>query len=285
MSTGMSLVWVALLLALASHAAAQQCVQPAPGACTVQQNIPQSCVELACVPDDASHSQQGDPGHCKPCDTRDADLGAEQCGGRACLANGHCDVGIVISPPQPIRPKFHLLIVDVTVPLVDARDARYKPIVGAGYLHQRALRSTEPVRACDGGWTSTVPSLYLDLGASLAFGGNAQNAFANAGLSWHLAGHKLAISHVSGGALYQRVGASIWELSDSTENGDRLGPYAAVGFLYNLFVRASYVWAVSHDNPHDHGAFLLSAVYMRDLIDDLVPDRFTKHIPSKYRGH
>jgi hypothetical protein len=33
----------------------------------------------------------------------------------------------------------------------------------------------------------------------------------------------------------------------------------------------------------DHGALILSLVYMRDLAGDLVPDRFRKHLPEALR--
>jgi len=60
--------------------------------------------------------------------------------------------------------------------------------------------------------------------------------------------------------------------------GLRLGPAATLGFLQNLYVRGAYVFPLS--GPVDEGAVILSAVYMRDLAADLVPDRFRKYLPE-----
>jgi hypothetical protein len=92
----------------------------------------------------------------------------------------------------------------------------------------------------------------------------------------------LALTTVSVGALYQRQGTAIWDF-DTAKNRDRVGPGVTLGFLQNVYLRGAYVFGVA--GPDDHGAAILSLVYMRDLFDDLASDRFRKYLPKAMQDH
>ncbi len=244
------------------------------GPCTYGTASP--CAPFGCVPDpadgpDVDRDQlAGLAGVCGKC-AEDAD-----CGGAKCNPDGTCARYDAPPVPGPIRPRFHLVVADVSLNAADADPP--KPIIGVGYLFQVALREAKPVVRDMGGWiTPDLPSFYANAGLSAAFAGPAQNLFVDAGVTYYAPGMPLALTTLSAGLLYQRLGPSIWNVS-SDSGSDRLGPAATLGFLQNLYVRAAYVFPLR--GPVDHGAYILSLVYMRDLAGDLVPDRFRKHLPK-----
>jgi hypothetical protein len=237
-----------------------------------------TCAPFACIPAagpevDRDAVGPNSPGFCGKC-TEDAD-----CGGAKCeVAEGTCSKYDAPPIPRPIRPHFNLVVADVSLNLADATSP--KPIVAVGYMYQVALREAKPMVRSGGGWiTPDLPTFYLNAGVSAAFAGATQNLFADAGLTYYSPGMPVALTTLSFGALYQRLGPSIW--NGASGNSDRLGPAATLGFLQNLYVRGAYVFAVH--GPVDDGAFILSLVYMRDLADDLVPDRFKKYLPEAFR--
>jgi hypothetical protein len=236
------------------------------------------CAPLACNPPanvDENMVAPGATGFCGKCRTDRA------CGGARCnLATGRCSQYDSTPPPQPVWPHFHLLVTDATFNFLDADSP--KPIVGAGYLFQGAFGKTNPQKFDGGGYfTPELPHTYWDVGASVAFAGPAQNLFANAGLTRYAPGAPLAITTLSLGLLFQRQGASIWKPANDTVNEDRLGPTASVGLLQNVFVRVSYVFPLR--GPNDHGALLVGVTYLKDLLGDLVPDRFRKFLPAQLK--
>lgn len=279
------LLWLRALTIVSFALFAERALGAAGAPCRYQENVAQTCGNLACIPANSAQPHQGDPGTCGNCGPAGVDdVGAEQCGGIACRADGTCEVSSVVSPaPVPVWPTFHLLVIDASTTLADASGYSGKPIVGAGYLFQGGLARTDPTPLPDGGWTTRVPVLYFDAGAVAAFAGNAQNLFLRLGLAAHVPSWPLGITTFGLDATYQRAGSAIWKL-DTTRNVDRLGPALSIGFLYNLFISGGYLWALNHDSPQSHGAVLLSLTYMRDLTNDLVPDQFQKYIPEKLRG-
>jgi hypothetical protein len=52
--------------------------------------------------------------------------------------------------------------------------------------------------------------------------------------------------------------------------------------MQNLYLRGAYVFGVA--GPDHHGAVIVSLVYMRDLFDDLMSDRFRKYLPESMRN-
>jgi hypothetical protein len=180
-------------------------------------------------------------------------------------------------PPESVWPHFHLLVTDAAFNFADQDSP--KPIVSAGYMFQGAFHSTHPRKFDDHGYLTTdLPHLYWNVAGTLAFAGPAQNVFVDAGITLYVPAAPLAITTLSLGAEFQRLGASVWKLGNGTENEDRLGPVASVGIIQNVFVRVAYVFPVR--GPTDHGALIVGVSYMKDLLSDLVPDRFKKFLPT-----
>jgi hypothetical protein len=249
-------------------------------ACTYDPGNANTCAPFACLPDvppgtDPFQIEAGTPGFCGRCDSD------RVCGGAQCRTDtGRCSTYDASPAPRPVWPHFNLLIADASFNFADAGSP--KPIIGAGYLFQGAFKKTHPEKFDGHGFlTPELPRLYWNAGASLAMAGPAQNAFLDAGLTLYIPSAPAAITALSLGALYQRQGASIWKLNNGTENEDRLGPMLAVGFLQNVFLRVAYVFPLR--GPTDHGAVIVGAAYMKDLLGDVVPDRFRKFLPSKLK--
>jgi hypothetical protein len=213
----------------------------------------------------------GTPGFCGKC------RNDRFCGGAMCRPDGRCSTYDASPAPTPVWPRFHLLVTNASFNFLDATSP--KPIVGVGYMFQGAFSRTEPQKFNQRGWyTPDLPRAYFNLAASIAFAGPAQNAFVEAGVTLYVPSAPAAITTLTLGAEYQRQGASIWKLGNSSENDDRLGPSVSVGFLQNVFVRASYVFPLR--GPNDHGALIVGVAYMKDLLGDLVPDRFQRFLPG-----
>jgi len=146
-------------------------------------------------------------------------------------------------------------------------------------MFQGALSKTAPQKFNQRGWyTPDLPRLYFNVAGSIAAAGPAQNVFAEAGLTLYVPSAPIAITTLTLGGEFQRQGASIWKLGNSDENTDRLGPSASVGFLQNVFLRVSYLFPLR--GPNDHGALIVGVAYMKDLLGDLVPDRFQRFLPA-----
>lgn len=261
---------------------------PAPGAQCKYRGDRAACFPYGCVPvdqngaailvDDPDLVALGKPGRCGPCTNDD------QCGGAKCRmageGTGTCAPYDDSPPPRPFRPKFGLLVADLSFNVADSTDTR--PIVSVGYLGQIALGEVRPAARPDGkGFiVENTPRWYLDGSAAAAFAGPSQNLFVTAGLTYYLYDGPIALTTVTLGALYQRQGTAIWEL-DTTANRDRLGPALTLGFMQNLYLRGGWVFGLA--GPDHHGALIVSLVYMRDLFDDLVSDRFRKYLPQAMR--
>lgn len=246
--------------------------------CTYRTNA-SVCFPYGCVAEDESETSNplfltGQKGFCALCRNDD------DCGGTMCnTQTGICAKYTDATAPGAVWPHFHLLVLDASVNLFDGTDAR--PILGTGYIFQGALGKARPVVRVDTGrgWVEPdLPTWYFSVGGSLALAGSAQNLFVDGGLTAYVPSWPFAITTVTFGFLYQRQGTSIWNVLDATENTDRIGPQLNVGFLQNLFLRASYQFSLR--GPNDHGALILSVVYMRDLLGDLMPDRFEKYLPE-----
>jgi hypothetical protein len=257
------------------------------GACTFRGDRA-ACFPYGCVPVSATGGAITDPdllplsaapGQCGPC-TNDV-----QCGGSKCITQGpdagKCQKYDGTPPPRPFRPRFGLLVADLSINFADSADTR--PIVSVGYLGQISLEEVRPAARTDGkGFIiPDTPRFYLEGGLSVAMSGPSQNLFAWAGLTYYLFNGPVALTTVSVGALYQRQGTAIWEF-DADKNRDRVGPGLALGFMQNLYLRGAYVFGVA--GPDHHGAVIVSLVYMRDLFDDLMSDRFRKYLPESMRN-
>lgn len=256
--------------------------QPATGeklACKYDPGAVSSCAPFACVADvppdtDENMITAGTPGFCGKC-TSD-----RQCGGARCKADGLCASFDPSPRPEPVWPHFHLLVTDAAFNFVDASSA--KPIVSAGYLFQGAFRKTSPQPFDQHGFvTADLPRLYWQAAAVMAMAGPAQNVFIDGGVTYYWPAGPLAINTLSLGAEYQRLGASIWKVGDADQNADRLGPALSLGILQNIFLRVAYVFHLR--GPGDHGALIVGVSYMKDLLGDLVPDRFMKFLPAKLK--
>lgn len=261
-------VWVALVACFSAVPALAEGTLGLP--CKFKIDVRESCGDYGCVVAgtmDPDMIAPGTDGTCQLCN-----LDAE-CDGLKCdRKNGTCQEEIQPAiPPQPFRPSFHLAVADVTF---DSEEG--EPIIGAGYVYQVALREAHPQPRPGGGWiTSDLPSWYGNLGISAAFAGERQNLFADAGFAYYSPGMPLLVTTLGASALYQRQGDGVWDLGDDEENTDRLGPAFTVGFLQNAYLRLSYGFPL---RGPDSGAWLLSVIYMKDLVSDLVPDRFQKFI-------
>jgi hypothetical protein len=149
-------------------------------------------------------------------------------------------------------------------------------------MFQGAFGKTHPMQLDDGGWvTNRLPRLYFALALTAAFTPDAQALGIDLGLALH-ATLIPAVSSYSISVVYQRQGATIWDFQDTTENYDRVGPALTVGFCYNLYLRFGYLWHV-RGNPTDEGSFLISVIYMRDLVNDLVPDKYRSFLPPSLK--
>jgi len=248
----------------------------APRACTYNPRDVSACAPYACNPDVPEGTPvnlvaAGTPGFCGKC-------GNDRfCGGAMCRPDGRCSSYDASPAPRPVWPRFHLLVTNAAFNFLDATDP--KPIVGVGYMFQGAFGKTDPQKFNQRGWyTPDVPRAYFNLAGSIAFAGPTQNLFAEAGFTLYVPAAPAAITALSLGAEFQRQGASVWRVADAVENGDRLGPSVSVGFLQNVFVRASYVFPLR--GPNDHGALIVGVSYMKDLLGDLVPDRFQRFLPT-----
>ncbi len=278
----LSLVLFALLLAAAPAVRAAD-DDPAGSrlSCRYDPSDGSECAPYACVPDvppgtDENMIPPGTPGFCGKCPA-----GADRfCGGAACKGNGLCAVFDHSPRPQPVWPHFHLLVTDLAVNLFDGPDS--KPMVSAGYVFQGAFTKTQPEKFDAHGYlTSDLPRNYWNVGAVMALAGPAQNVFVNAGLTRYMPSAPLFLTTVSLGAEYQRQGSSVWRVTNSDVNEDRVGPTVSIGFLQNVFVRVSYVFAVR--GPNDHGALIVGVSYMKDLLSDLVPDRLKRFLPAQFK--
>ena len=247
-----------------------------PRACKYDPRNVSACAPYACNPDvpegtSVNFVAAGAPGFCGKC-TND-----RFCGGAMCRPDGRCSTYDASPAPEPVWPRFHLLVTNAAFNFADSTSA--KPIVGVGYMFQGALSKTQPQKFNQRGWyTPDVPRLYFNLAGSAAAAGPSQNVFGEAGLTLYLPSAPIAITTLSVGAEFQRQGASVWKLGNADENTDRLGPSLSVGFLQNVFVRASYVFPLR--GPNDHGALIVGVAYMKDLLGDLIPDRFQRFLPA-----
>jgi len=238
--------------------------------CQFRMNVRDLCGDYGCVVagvTDPDLIATGTEGTCQLC------LIDAECDGLKCdRANGTCQKEIQPAiPPKAFRPSFHLAVADMTVD-----SAGGNPVVGVGYIYQVALREAHPQPRTGGGWiTSDLPSWYGSLGASAALAGERQNVFIEAGLAYYSPGMPLFLSTLGLSALYQRQGEEVWSLGDDEHNTDRLGPAFTLGFLQNAYLRLSYEFPL---RGPESGAWLLSVIYMKDLVNDLVPDRFQKFI-------
>ena len=248
----------------------------APRACKYDPRDVSACAPYACNPDVPDGTRvnliaAGTPGFCGKC-TND-----RFCGGAMCRPDGRCSTYDASPVPAPVWPRFHLLVTNAAFNFLDASSA--KPIVGVGYMFQGAFSKTEPQKFNQRGWyTPDLPRVYFNLAGSVAAAGPAQNAFAEAGVTLYLPSAPVAITTLSLGVEFQRQGASIWKIGNDSENDDRLGPSASIGFLQNVFVRASYVFPLR--GPTDHAALIIGVAYMKDLLGDLIPDRFQRFLPK-----
>lgn len=244
--------------------------------CTFDQNDTSQCRPWGCMPSppmDENMVTAGTKGFCGRC-TSD-----RFCGGAKCSL----DTGLCVSkfdsspPPRPVWPHFHLAVADLAFNFLDATSP--KPIVSAGYMFQGAFHKTAPQKYDDHGYlTTNLPSLYWTVGATIALAGPAQNVFADAGLTLYVPSAPLWITTVTLGAELQNLGSAIWKVWDSSDTEYRLGPSLSVGVLQNVFVRATYVFPLW--GATDHHALIFGVSYMKDLLADLVPDRFRKFLPS-----
>ena len=245
------------------------------------------CFPYGCIPVGAEGQvmsnpdlvSTGAPGRCGACTNND------QCGGSLCMTSGEaagtCQRYDRTPPPRAVRPFFGLLVADLSINAADS--VAMRPIVSVGYLGQIGLGKIRPAARPDnmGFIVADPPRWYIDFGGSAAFAGPTQNVFLSAGLTYYMFDGPLAITTVALGALYQRQGTAIWE-PDTSKNRDRLGPSLTVGFMQNIYLRGAYVFGM--DGPDKHGAVMLSLLYMRDLFDDLLSDRFRKYLPQAMRG-
>jgi len=263
-------------IAVAPRAAAAADGPGQPRACKYDPRNVSACAPYACSPDvpegtPVNMIPAGTPGFCGKC-TND-----RFCGGAMCRPDGRCSTYDASPAPAPVWPRFHLLVTNAAFNFADSTSA--KPIVGVGYMFQGALSKTEPQKFGQRGWyTPDLPRVYFNLGGSVAAAGPAQNLFAEAGLTLYVPSAPIAITTLTLGAEFQRQGASIWKLGNADENSDRLGPSLSVGFLQNVFLRASYVFPLR--GPNDHGALIVGVAYMKDLLGDLIPDRFQRFLPE-----
>jgi hypothetical protein len=258
-----------------------------PVAC-VYKGDPQACFPYGCVPVDEAGKPRSlanpdlvpldSAGRCGVCTIDD------ECGGAKCRKPGEAGAGTCAaykdSPvPRPFRPRFGLMVGDLSFNFADSGDP--KPILGVGFLGQISLESVRPAVRTDGpGFiVPDPPRWYGDLGATAAFSGPTQNLFVSLGVTYYL--YAGPLTTVSGGALYQRQGTAVWK-PDTDENRDRLGPSVTLGFMQNLYLRGAYVFGLA--GPDHHGAVLVSLIYMRDLFGDLVSDRFRKYLPKAMQG-
>lgn len=244
--------------------------------CTYDPSSTASCRPYACVPPpemDENMIVAGTPGFCGKC-TSD-----RMCGGAKCNTSTGLCARFEPSPrPEPVWPHFHLLVTNVTVNLADQGDA--KPIVSAGYLFLGAFHKTHPQSFNGHGYLTTdLPRFYWSASGTVALAGPSQNAFVSAALTYYVPAAPIAITTLSLGAKYQRLGASVWKLGNSSENEDRLGPFASVGFLQNAFLDVGYVFPLR--GPADHGAVLVGVSYMKDLLGNVLPDQFRKFLPAE----
>jgi len=276
-----ALLALAATAAIASPArtgAAAKAVEAAgaPRACKYDPRDVSACAPYACNPDVPATTPvnliaAGTPGFCGRC-TND-----RFCGGAMCRPDGRCSTYDASPAPQPVWPRFHLLVTNAAFNFLDATDP--KPIVSVGYMFQGAFSRTEPQKFDQRGYyTPDLPRAYFNAAASIAMAGPAQNTFIETGVTLYVPSAPVAITTLSLGGEFQRQGASIWKITNDSENEDRLGPSLSVGFLQNVFVRASYVFPLR--GPNDHAALIVGVSYMKDLLGDLVPDRFQRFLPE-----
>lgn len=242
--------------------------------CTFKDPVPAACGDLGCVVSaSVSLPQRGDPGTCGPC-TQHA-----QCDAECDLVTQRCRGRAPSPAPELVWPTFHLITVDVAMSVADQDGTQWKPIVGVGYTFEGAFSTTEPRQRSDQTWeTAEVPRWYFRAGGALAFGGPGQNLFLELGPSYYWADGLLAISSIAATVLYQRQGQDIWELTDGTENFDRLGPSLALTFLYNLTVGSAVLLPLGDSAANDSTGVLVFLRYDRDVVSDLIPDRFRKYL-------
>lgn len=245
-----------------------------------------ACFPYGCIPVDehgdlASNPDLvgiGTPGRCGPCTNSD------QCGGSLCITSGEdagkCQRYDGTPPPREVRPRFGLLVADLSLNVYDSA-ADNRPIASVGYLGQIGLGKIRPAARPDGkGFlVANPPRWYLDFGGAAAFSGPTQNLFLSGGGTFYA--FIGPITTLGGGALYQRQGTAIWR-ADTTKNRDLLGPSFTVGFMQNIYFRVAYLFGL--DRPGKPDAVMVSLLYMRDLFDDLLSDRFRKYLPQAMRG-
>jgi hypothetical protein len=199
------------------------------------------------------------------------------CGGAKC-EKGLCEKYVDPIAPRPIRPVFHL----VTTEIAFAKDTNsfagvaLHPIVGAGYQFEGAFRRVNPVKRIDGSFiAANLPKWYWHAGGSIAFSGESQNLFAELGFTYYYPAW--AVSSYSLVGLFQRSGAALWKNSAS----DRAGGAVCLHFMQNVSFKAGYLWPT---RQRGRQGMYLSIEYMKDLLGDIVPDRYRKFLPAKLAG-
>jgi hypothetical protein len=241
----------------------------------------QECLPYGCVPEDTavnrdaviSKQQAGKEvkTFCGKC-FEDAD-----CGGAKC-EKGLCKKYVDPVPPRPVRPAFHL----VTTQIAFAKDTSsfagvaLHPIIGAGYQFESAFGKVNPIKQIDGSFiAANLPKWYWHAGGSVAFSGESQNVFAELGLSYYYP--LWAVSSYSLFGLYQRSGPALWKNSSS----DRAGGAICLNFMQNVSLKAGYLWPAHGSGKR---GIYLSVEYMKDLLGDIIPDRYRKYLPKSLAG-
>jgi hypothetical protein len=258
---------VALLCSSAPSARAQQC--------SYKRDVEARCANLGCLAQPGATALPGAPGVCGACVTDD------DCGGVQCSAGQCAGRKAIVVTPEPWYPHYHLAIIDAAFDVHRHDGLGIDPIFGSGYWFRGAFRdiSVAPARDGRGGWEANdPPRWYFHLGASLAVVSSAQNVFAEAALFHYTPVAPLAITGYSVGALYQREGQAILKLANEAENSDRLGPALGFEFLHNLTLRVSYVLPMG--GPLNYQSVMVSLIYMKSLLSDLVPQPYQKFVPD-----
>ncbi len=267
------------IFALALLSVSQGSAAPETRAQCAYKGDPKACAPYGCIPADPNadpdmiQSRAGFCGACQP--NRD-----DECSGGKCRADGTCTQWDAAPAPPTVWPHFHLLVGDVSLGILSGKDVQ--PIFGVGYVFQGAFVSVAPVKRVDGPYLAeNLPWLYWNAGITAAFAGASENVFADAGLTAYDPALPFLLTTVSLGGLYQRAGASIWNVVNTSENEDRAGPDLSLGFLENVFVRFAYLWPLRGSDGTQEA--IVSILYMRDLASDLVPNRFHTFLPDAFR--
>jgi len=233
------------------------------------------CLPFACVPEDTVTPVRFLDSTAKYY-CRDKCRGDGECrGGKCDTGTGRCTVQLKSTPPEPVRPVFFLNTVSVFLPWSG------KPVVGAGFMNEIALSKTKLTPRPDGGWiTRELSRNYFTWGLDASFAGQAQFFTGDLGYTRYCPGAILGITNLTGTAVYQRQGMEIWDLY-SARNQDKIGAGIGVGFLKNIYVDVEALTPA--DEIGGEFYFPVSIRYMRDLVSDFIPDRFSKYLPPSLR--